>query len=187
MMYAPHTEANRRMRLMQVAVCVALNVGLGKVANILGLPLTMDTIGTILAAALLPWYLTVLVGLLSAGAAAIVIHPAFAFYAGTQVAIAVVACALVRAGGFRNLWLAATSGLAVGIVSAIVSAPVTAIVFGGVSVPSLTAINAVLLASGTSLWRSVLTGALIVESLDKIFAGILAYHIIRRVRVLDAP
>ena len=175
------------MQLMHVAVCVALNVGLGKVANLVGIPLTMDTIGTILAAALLPWYLTVLVGLLSSAASAIVIHPAFALYAGTQVAIALVAYALVRSGGFRNLWLAALSGLALGIVSAIVSAPVTAIVFGGVSVPSLTAINAVLLASGVSLWRSVLTGALIVESLDKVFAGILAYHIVRRVRAFDTP
>jgi energy-coupling factor transport system substrate-specific component len=171
---------------MQVAVCVALNVGLGKVSNLIGLPLSMDTIGTILAAALMPWRLTLLVGVLSSAIASIVIHPAFLFYGGTQVVIAIAACALVRARGFRNPWLAAMSGLVIGVLSAIVSAPVTAVVFGGVSVPSLTAINAVLLASGTSLWQSVVTGALVVESLDKIFAGLIAYHILKRVQAVEA-
>lgn len=178
-------EANRRTQLMQVAVCVALNVGLGKVSNLVGLPLTMDTIGTILAAAILPWWLTLAVGVLSSAAASIVIHPAFLFYGGTQIAIALTACALVRVGGFRTYWLAAVSGLTIGIVSAVASAPVTAVVFGGVSVPSLTAINAVLLASGSSLWKSVITGALIVESLDKVFAGLVAFKILHRVRAAE--
>lgn len=178
-------DANRRTQLMQVALCVALNVGLGKVSNLLGLPLTMDTIGTILAAALLPWWLTLAAALMSSVVAAVVIHPAFLAYAGTQAAIALCACALVRAGAFDGPWRAGVAGLALGIVSAAASAPVTAVVFGGVSVPTLTAVNALLLASGTSLWRSVITGALIVESVDKVFAGILAYHILRRVRAIE--
>lgn len=162
------------------AVCIALNVGLGKVSNLLGLPVTMDTIGTILAAALLPWPLVLLVGATSSVVASVVIHPAFLFYVGTQIVIAVVAILLFRFGMFRNVLLGALAGLIIGIASAVASAPVTAVVFGGVSVPSLTALNALFLASGESLWKSVIQGALIVESLDKIAAGVVVSIILSR-------
>ena len=36
------------------AVCIALNVGLNKAAVVLGLPVFMDTVGTVLSAALIP-------------------------------------------------------------------------------------------------------------------------------------
>ena len=35
-------------QLTLTAVCLALNVGLGKISNLLSLPFTMDTIGTML-------------------------------------------------------------------------------------------------------------------------------------------
>lgn len=174
------SRVSTTQRIIVAAICVALNVGLGKVSNLLALPVTMDTIGTILGAALLPWPLAILVGAISSVIASVVIHPAFLFYAGTQVAIAITAIVLFRLGVFRNVVTGALGGLAIGIVSAVVSAPVTAMVFGGVSVPSLTALNALFLASGKSLWESVLRGALIVESLDKVAAGIVVSLILHR-------
>jgi hypothetical protein len=57
---------------------------------------------------------------------------------------------------------------------------VTAIVFGGVATPSISAVNAVFLATGQSLWKSVLQGSLIVESIDKIVAGIIVWLTLRR-------
>jgi hypothetical protein len=59
---------------------------------------------------------------------------------------------------------------------------VTAVVFGGIAVPSITALNAVFIASGISLWKAVISGALIVESIDKMTAGIFAWFILRRVQ-----
>jgi energy-coupling factor transport system substrate-specific component len=162
------------------AICIGLNIGLGKISNVLGLPVTLDTIGTILAAILIPWPLVLLVGIASSIIASIVIAPPFIYYAGTQLAIALVAILMVRAGAFRYLWSAVLAGAGIGIVSAVASAPVTAVVFGGVSVPSLTALNAVFLASGDSLWESVIKGALVVESLDKIAAAVVVWAIIRR-------
>jgi energy-coupling factor transport system substrate-specific component len=175
---------DRRLRFMFAGVCIALNVSLAKVANLLALPVTMDAIGTIVAAALLPWPFLLMVAIASSLVAALVIHPAFALYVGTQICMAVAAKLLVRYGGFRTMGLAALSGFGIGIVSAVVSAPVTALVFGGVSVPSLTALNALFLASGSTLWASVIKGSLIVESLDKVFAGIVAWQILRRVRAV---
>ena len=99
--------------------------------------------------------------------ASVVINPVFIYYIGTQIVIGLVALVLVRFKMFAKLWKAIISGLIIGIASAIASAPVTALVFGGISVPSITALNALFLASGKSLWESVIRGALIVESIDK--------------------
>ena len=166
--------------LVITAICIALNVGLGKVSNLLGLPLAMDTVGTILSAVLVPWPFTLLVAILSSLAASLVIHPAFLFYIGTQLTIAVLALLFVRAGLFHSWMKAIFAGLVIGIASAVVSAPVTAVVFGGIATPSITALNAVFLAAGESLWKSVLQGALIVESIDKVIAGILVFLAIKR-------
>ena len=162
------------------AVCLALNVGLGKVSNVLSLPFTMDTVGTVLAAALLPPPFVFLVGALSSVLGSVLIHPAFIFYAGTQIVIAAVALLLVRARLFARAPTAVLAGLIIGVASAVASAPVTAVVFGGVAVPSITALNAVFLASGRSLWQSVIGGALIVESIDKMVAGFVVWLALRR-------
>lgn len=172
--------------IVVAAICVALNVGLGKVANLLGLPFAMDTIGTILGAAILPVPLVFVAAGLSSLAASVVIHPAFLFYIGTQLVIALLAILLVRRRYFDQPVKAGIAGLVIGIASAVVSAPVTAVVFGGIATPSITALNAVFLAAGESLWKSVIQGALIVESIDKIIAGLLVFMILRRLPHLAA-
>lgn len=171
------------------ATCLALNVGLAKVSNLLLLPFTFDTIGTILAAALLRWPMALLVAVLSSVVGSLIIHPAFVYYAGTQVVICFVAIVAMRYGLFERAWKSLLAGLGIGVASAIVSAPVTAIVFGGVAVPSISALNAVFLASGKSLWESVITGSLIVESIDKTVAGIVTYLVLKRLpaRVRETP
>ena len=56
----------------------------------------------------------------------------------------------------------------------------TVVAFGGVTLSGTTAINAVLLASGQSIWKAVLGGSLIIESLDKVSAAVLAWLVLRR-------
>lgn len=162
------------------ATCLALNVGLAKVSNLLSLPFTFDTVGTILGAALLPLWAALMVAALSSVAGSLIIHPAFLFYVGTQIVICLAAWLAVRRLWFSGPWRAVLSGLAIGVLSAAVSSPVTAIVFQGVSVPSITALNVVFLTAGQSLWKSVLSGSLIVESIDKSVAGLMVWLILGR-------
>ena len=169
------------------AVCIAMNVGLGKVANLLGLPFAMDTIGTIMSAALLPALLVLVVAVLSSIAASLIIHPAFLFFVGTQIVIALLAILFFRKKFFETPIYAGLAGLVIGIASAVVSAPVIAVVFGGVATPSISALSAVFLAAGENLWTSVIQGALIVESIDKIIAGILVYLLLKRLPHLVKP
>lgn len=162
------------------ATCLALNVGLGKVSNLLSLPITFDVVGTILAAALLPPWVALLVAAMSSVLGSLIIHPAFIYYIGTQIAVCLTALGALRLGFFNRPWKAIIAGAGIGIVSAIVSAPVTAIVFQGVSVPSLTALNVLFMASGNSLLKSVISGSLIIESTDKAVAGVIVWLILKR-------
>lgn len=172
-----------QQKLIVVVLCVAANVALGKLSNVMALPFTMDTIGTIVGATILPLPLAIAVGVTSSLAASVVINPVFIYFTGTQIVIALVAFFLAKKNLFSSIGLSLFAGLLIGVASAIVSAPVIALVFGGVSVPSISAVNALLLASGKGLWESVIAGSLIVESIDKIFAGFVSYLIIRRLLV----
>src|SRR4030095_6148300 len=82
------------------ATCLALNVGLGKVANLFALPLAFDTVGTILAAVLLRWPYVLVVAVTSSLLGGLLINPVFPFYVGTQLAIAFAALAGARYGAF---------------------------------------------------------------------------------------
>lgn len=162
------------------AICVALNVGLNKLAAVLQLPVFMDTVGTILSGALVPPGFSVAVGVVSNLIGGVVTHPAIPFYIGTQVVVALMSIAGFRFGWFHRLWSALLMGLAIGIVSAIVSAPITVLAFGGITEPGATAINGILLAAGHDIWTAVVSGTLIVSSVDKVIAAGLVWLMLKR-------
>lgn len=162
------------------AVCVGLNIGLNKLAVVLQLPVFMDTVGTILSAALVPPGYSIAVGIVSNLIGGVITHPAIPFYIGTQVVIALMAIAGYRYGWFDRLWKAIVLGLLIGIVSAIVSAPVTVLMFGGITAPGATAINAVLMAAGRDIWTAVLSGSILVSSVDKVIATVIVWLLLQR-------
>jgi energy-coupling factor transport system substrate-specific component len=162
------------------AVCIALNVGLNKIAVVLNLPVFMDTVGTVLSGAMVPPGYSIAVGVISNLIGGVVTHPSTPFYIGTQVVVSLMSIIGYRRGWFDTLPAAIVLGLAIGIVSALVSAPVTALVFGGVDEPGATALNAILLAAGHDLWTSVVSGLLVVSSIDKVIASVLVWALLRR-------
>lgn len=162
------------------AVCIALNVGLNKVAVVLQLPVFMDTIGTVLSGAMVPPGYSILVGVVSNLIGGVVTHPAIPFYIGTQVVVSLMSIFGYRRGWFDALPAAVGLGIAIGVVTAVVSAPITVLVFGGVTEPGATALNAVLLAAGHDLWTSVLSGSLVVSSVDKVIAAVVVWALLRR-------
>jgi energy-coupling factor transport system substrate-specific component len=146
----------------------------------MSLPVYMDSVGTILAAALLTPIYALIVAVLTSLLGGLLIHPAFPFYAGTQVLIALICVFAVRQGWFDSWWKALLTGILIAVSASIASAPVTVLVFGGVTLSGATAINAVLLAAGKNLWESVLAGSLVVESMDKITTALLAWVLLSR-------
>jgi energy-coupling factor transport system substrate-specific component len=174
------SEELRTQITVMAASLIALNLVMSKVAATLSLPVYLDTIGTILAAAVLPWWAAVLIGAATSILAGFVVHPAFFYYVGTQVTIALIAVMAMRFGAFQRPWTAALAGVVIAVCAAIVSAPVTVMVFGGVTLGGTTAINALLMAAGQNVWKSVLGGSLIVEAVDKVAACLLAAVVLRR-------
>ena len=150
--------------LVLTASLMALNLTLGKIAATLSLPVYLDTIGTIIAATMLPWRYAVATGVGTSLLAGLVIHPAFG----------------VRIGIFKTWWKAGITGFFLAVIAAITAAPVTVMVFGGVTLSGTTSINAILMAAGNNIWQSVLTGSLLIESIDKVAACLLAWFIIDR-------
>jgi energy-coupling factor transport system substrate-specific component len=159
---------------------IALNLLLGKLAATLSLPVYLDTVGTIIAAVMLPWRYAVLVGVGTSLIAGVVIHPSFPFYAFTQATVATVIYLLAKKNWFSAWPKAVCAGLLLALIAAIVSAPVTVVVFGGVTLSGTTALNAVFMAAGKNVWQAVVTGSLLVESIDKVSACVIAWLVLRR-------
>ncbi|GHT98857.1 membrane protein [Betaproteobacteria bacterium] len=170
----------RTQTTISVASLIALNLVMSKVAASLSLPVYLDSVGTIVAAAVLPWWAVLIVGASTSIGAGIIVHPAFFYYIGTQTTVALLAVAFVRMGALRKLWTAVLAGLAIAVCAVIVSAPVTVLVFGGVTLGATTAINAVLMATGQNIWQSVLGGSVLIESIDKVAACVIASIVLRR-------
>jgi len=161
------------------AAAIALNLVLGKVAAMASLPVYLDSVGTILAAALIGWA-AVGVGIGTSLLAGFIINPFYPPYAGTQATIAVLAVCLCRLGAFKRWWTAILAGYAIALVAVVVSAPVTVLLFGGVTQSGTTGINALLIAAGANIWKSVLGGSFLIESFDKPAAAATAFLVIRR-------
>lgn len=170
----------KHRNMMLVAAFVAINLTLGKIAATLSLPIYLDTICTIVAATILPWRYSVLVGVGTALLAGLVIHPVYPFYAGNQFVIATLVYFAVQKGIFSSLWKSIALGALLAIVASMTAAPITALLFGGVTLSGVTGINALFMASGNTVWEAVIKGSLIIESLDKICACVIAYYVIRR-------
>ena len=162
------------------ALLLTLNLVLGKLAATLSLPVYLDSVGTIIAAALLPLPYAIAVGVCTSLAGGLIINPYFPPYAPVQFVIALVATALYRAGFLRRWWSALIAGFLIGLAAMITAAPITTVVFGGVTLTGTTAINAVLIASGHSILKSVLGGSFLIESVDKPAAAFLAYLVLKR-------
>lgn len=176
------------------ALCIALNVGLGSVIYLTKLPIYLDAVGTIALALLAGgrgWRGFGISGLVGAASFALVglLNPVVFWFIPTQLAIAAysfyVARPLLRttrtpSGGATIQALRVVPlGLGLGVVTAVVSAPIIAGVFGGMTGAGASFVTALLLKSGQALYRSVLTSGLATEPLDKLLQLTAALAIVR--------
>ncbi len=191
-----------RSRLSPIAistipVLLALNVATGLLVGMLKLPVYLDAIGTCLAALLLyPLGVTGLVAALVVGAgsfiiAGILFNPVLFWFVGTQIVIAVYSYAvfarhihsLNNPTAFKLGVIAVMHGCILGLICAVVNAPVVALVFGGVTGSGVSLVAALLLKAGQSLWTATLNFGLLTEPLDKslqCLAAVLVYRSLAR-------
>jgi energy-coupling factor transport system substrate-specific component len=165
-----------------VAICVCLNLGLGVLVSAIRLPLYLDSVGTVLATALGGLWVGILSGVLS-----VVIGSAYTptlwAYAGTMAVIAVYV-SFVRPFGYLSKPLPTLLfGIGLGVVCAIISAPVTTYVWKGVSLSGTDAVTSFFSAKGGSLLLGVVLGGLVTDPIDKLVTSFAVLTLLRAVPV----
>lgn len=165
--------------LALMVVCILLNLGLGFLVSAVKLPFYLDSIGTVLAAYLLGPAWGIAVGILSVLIGSIY-TPTLWAYAATAIAISIYTSVAKKVGFLEKFPATVILGLLLGVVASLVSAPVTAILYGGVSLSGTDLITSLFRASGKSLVQSVLYGGLSSDPIDKLLTSIVAMLLLKR-------
>ncbi len=158
-----------------IPVAVAVNIGVGEVVARLQVPLYLDSVGTVLVAALAGPWAGLITGVLANLVWGLLLRPTAAPFAITAAVIGLLSGLLAARGVFSAWWKALLGGLVTGLVAATVSAPIAAYVFGGVTGGGYDLIVALLLAGGQSLLEAVLTQSIITDLADKAITFLLVW------------
>jgi energy-coupling factor transport system substrate-specific component len=166
--------------LVVIRLGVAVNLVVGQVAAALLLPVYLDTIGTVLVAALVGPRAAIVAGL-TAQILNAVLSGNFTWlpFGVVQVVIALYAALAARLGAFRRLPTAVAAGFGLGIVSASTSAPISYFLFGGATAGGVTAVTTVLRALGAPLPVAVAAASYFTDLLDKCLVFALVAVVLR--------
>lgn len=165
--------------LALIPLGIALNLVLGTLVHTLKLPIYVDAVGTILVTLLAGWRAGIVVGVGSFLIGGLLTNPVLPWFSGTQAAIAIYTHIVGRRGGFRTLPRSIASGVGLGMIAGVVSAPVIVYLFGGITGSGASLVVAFLLASGKSVLKSVLLSGLAAEPIDKTLQCLLARAVLR--------
>lgn len=167
------------MTWVLIPVAIAINVVIGQIVLVLKLPVYLDSIGTMLVAALCGPWAGALTGTLSNIIWGLAIDPnAFpwwpvAFFIGLVTGF----CA--RAGLFKSWWKVVVTGFLVALTAATVSTPIAVYLYGGITASGSSFITAYLLQTGQGVLQAVFSTNFLVEPVDKITTAMLAFAIVQ--------
>ncbi|CAM3666984.1 histidine kinase [Nocardiopsis rhodophaea] len=161
-------------------IAIAINIVAGQINNMVGLPLYLDSIGTVLVGLLAGPAAGAATGALSNVIWGISISPASLPYSTTQVMIGLLAGVFARWGWTRRVPTAVGAGVVTGVVAAFVSGPISAFIFGGANASAgRSAIVAVFQTLGLDTLGASIAQGLTVDPLDKSIAFLVAVIILR--------
>ena len=173
--------SNRELYIALIPIGIGLNLGIGVIIHLLKLPIYLDAIGTIIITLLIGVKAGIITGVMSFLIGGIIINPVMPYFIGTQAAIAIYSHIVGKRGAFKSIPMTILAGIGLGIVAAIVSAPVIAILFGGITGAGASFIVAYLLSTGRSILDSVILGGFSVEPLDKTLQALLAIFLLKSI------
>lgn len=153
--------------LALIPVAVALNLATGLVAAELSLPVYLDTIGTVLAAAIAGPMAGIVTGLVSQVLTSLLGGYMWLAFAPIQVIIALLAALVASRGGFHSAPLAVGWGAFVGLIAGSASSVISYFAFGGVTAGGVTAVTTLLRSVGFSLPQAVVLASIGTDLFDK--------------------
>jgi len=167
-------------QLTLMGMLIALNVAVGGIVHAIKLPIFLDAIGTIVAALVMGLAPGIVVGIASFLIAAAVLNPVYVWFIGTQAVIAVFVYLFAsRFSAFKSIGRVIPTGIALGIIAGVVSAPVIVLVFGGVAGSGRDLITAGLISTGQQVYKAVILSGAASEPVDKLLQTLAAFYVLK--------
>lgn len=169
-----------RLTIFLIPIGVATNFIGGQLANLLKLPIYLDSIGTILVGALCGGLPGAVVGAVSNVINSIT-NPTTMAYAIISVVLGLLAGWFSRAGWFLKLWKALLTVIPFALVGGAGGALITIWLFGGLTPSGNSVIVAALHAAGLDLNTAVYLAGIPFDVLDKLLTVLVVFLILKRV------
>lgn len=162
---------NKRVALVFVPVGIGVNIVGGMLASSLKLPVFLDTIGTILAAAILgPWW-----GALTGGLTNIIMalqNPMDMWFAIVNIAVGLIVGFISMKFGFTKWLVVLVTGLIIAVVAPVIGTVIATYVYGGLTGGGIDIFTAGLMKAGQEVFVAAFiprVGSNLVDKLLSVF------------------
>ena len=162
-----------------IPIAIGINIAVGQIVLVLKLPVFLDSIGTVMVAALCGPWAGALTGALSNIIWGVAIDPGALPWWPVAAMIGYMAGRMAQWGFFKSWWKVVVTGFVVALTAAIVSTPIAVYLFGGITASGSSFITAYLLQTGQGIWSAVVSTSFLTEPVDKITTAMIAFAIIQ--------
>lgn len=163
-----------------MVVALAINIVVGTIVFQLKVPFVyLDSIGTILVGLVAGPWAGLVTGVLSNLLWGLLGNPGYVPYAPIAGVIGLLAGVFGGMGWFKSWWKWLLGGLITGLVAALLSTPITAYVYGGVTGAGTDLIVGVVRATGASILEASFVQGLTTDSIDKTLSFLVVWLIIK--------
>ena len=159
---------------------VALNLAIGAIVAALKLPVYLDSIGTILVAALAGPLAGVITGVTSNLVLGMLSTPIFIAFIPVTAVIGTAAGIASRVGAFRTMPRAMVAGAVIGLIAGAASVPIVLALFGGVTAGGTGIVTIALRALRMPLESAAFIASISVDMLDKVLSCAIVAAVLTR-------
>jgi energy-coupling factor transport system substrate-specific component len=163
-----------------IAFGAALNLSVGQLVGLVKLPLYLDSIGTVLVAILCGPWAAMIAGSVANTASSVMFSPPSIFFIPTVAVIGAFTGFWARRGYFRNWYTVLLGGVIQGILAAIISAPISAYLFSGITLSGMDFLVMYFRAVGKTILESTFLQGLAADPVDKTVTYFIAYVVASR-------
>ena len=176
---SPRTTVST-IALALIPRAVALNLAIGAIVAALKLPVYLDSIGTVLVAALAGPLAGILTGVTSNLVLGMLSSPTFIAFIPVTMVIGAASGVASRVGAFRTIPRAVAAGVLIGILAGATSVPIVLALFGGVTAGGTGIITIILRALDLPLESAALISSISVDVLDKVLSCAIVAAVLAR-------
>lgn len=167
------------LTLVLIPVAIAINLAVGQLVYFLKLPLYLDSIGTVLVGAMVGPWAGAITGFLSNVVWTVTgLFPEAIAWAPVAAIIGILASFFKQGAWMVNWWKSALSGLITGVIAALLSAPIAAYVFGGVTGAGTDALVAIFRAAGLDALGANMAQGVVSDPIDKLVTFVIVWAIL---------